>query len=90
MDKSKIANELQEFLDLEKSKFVEKFATYQNHESQEFLPKGEKNKMTAKDILEIQKQCYEPMKTLGYPLMTSEEWNDKDNHKRIEKPPFQY
>ena len=46
--------------------------------------------MTAKDILEIQKQCYEPMKTLGYPLMTNEEWNNKDNHERIEKPSFQY
>ena len=89
MNKPKIANELQEFLDLEKSNFVEKFATYQNHKSQEFLPIAEKNKMTAKDILEIQKLCYEPMKTLGYPLMTSEEWNDKDNHKRIETPSFQ-
>ena len=45
--------------------------------------------MSANDILEMQKLCYEPMKSLGYPLMTSEEWNDKHNHKRIEKPSFQ-
>ena len=89
MTKPKIASEIQEFLDLEKSKFVEKFATYQSHKSQEFLPKAEKNEFATKDILEIQKLCYEPMKTLGYPLMTSEEWNDKDNHKRIETPSFQ-
>ena len=89
LNKPEIANELQEFLDLEKSKFLEKFASYQNHKSQEFLPKAEKNEMTAKDILEIQKLCYEPMKTLGYPLKTSEEWNDKDNHTRIGKPSSQ-
>ena len=89
MNKSKIANEIQEFLDLGKSKFVEKFATYKKHKSQEFLPKAEKNEMTNNDILEIQKLCSKPMKTLGYLPMTSEEWNDKDNHKRIGTPSFQ-
>ena len=88
LSKSKVANELQKFLDLEKSDFLEKFASYQNHKSQEFLPTGEKKNISDKDILEIQNMCSEPMKTLGYRPMTSKKWNNKNNHKRIKKPSF--
>ena len=91
LNKSKVASELQEFLDLEKSDFLEKFASQQQHRSPEFLPKvKKKNEMTDEDILEIQNICSEPMKTLGYLPMTSKEWNNKNNHKRIEKPSFQF
>ena len=72
-NKPKVANEVQEFLDLEKSNFLEKYVSYQKHKSPAFLPKAKKKEMTDKDILEIQNICSEPMKTLGYLPMTSKE-----------------
>ena len=90
LNKLKVANELQEFLDLEKSSFLEKYVSNQKHKSPEFLPKTKRKEMTEKDILEIQNVCSRPMKTLGYLPMTSKEWNNKDNYKRIEKLSVQF
>ena len=81
LNMSKAANELQEFLDLTKSSFLEKFTSHQKHRSPRFLPKGRKNEMNDKDILEIQNKCFNPMNTLGYLPMISKEWSNKNNHK---------
>ena len=90
LNKSKVASELQEFLDLEKSSFLEKYVSNQKHKSPEFLPKTKRKEIADKDILEIQNVCSRPMKTLGYLPLTSKEWNNKDNYKRIEKLSVQF
>ena len=80
LNSSKSADELQEFLDLEKSPFLEKFANGQVHTSQAFKWK---DKIADDDIHEIQNLCSEPMKTLGYLPMTSIKWNKKDNNYKL-------
>ena len=80
LNSSKSADELQEFLDLEKSPFLEKFAKGQANKSRAFKWK---DNIADDDILDIQNRCSEPMKTLGYLPMTSIKWNKKDNNYKL-------
>ena len=88
LNSSKIAEELQDFLDLEKSPIVQKFVKSQAHKSQAFKWK---DNIADDDILEVQNLCSEPMETLGYLPMTNIPVDKKDeNYKLMGNPSMEF
>ena len=80
LNSSKTADELQKFLDLEKSPILKKFARSQAYTTQAFKWK---NNIANNDISEIQNLCSEPMEVLGYLPMTDISANKKEKDYKL-------
>ena len=84
LNSSNTADEIQEFLDLEKSPSLKKFAKGQAYTTQAFKWR---NNIADVDISEVQNLCSEPMEVLGYLPMTNISANKKEkNYKLMGEP----